>query len=387
MWPPREPGWPRREETGGEASEKATGTATIVLIFSLGGGEVRALDLFSGIGGISLAGHWAGIETAAFCEIEPYCQQVLSRHWPTVPIYSDVHGITHERLEEDGVMDDGAIDLIFGGYPCQPFSAAGKRRGSEDDRHLWPEMFRIIQEVRPTWVLAENVAGHVTLGLDSVLTDLESEGYACQAFLIPAASVGAPHKRERVFIVAHADSIGLQAAWAKQQTARIAGKGAGSMENPTSSQRRTRPKEPGTLRAGDKNRGESDHPDGSGAPRMANANSREGDERRDSSPNDVRGCCEAWQDERERERSNALYDPRGAAQSRLGRTSDGVPSWMDQYRWPAALGEPQRDWEAPRVIYGGKNRRQRLQALGNAVVPQQVYPILKAIADYEEGTK
>jgi len=103
---------------------------------------VRALDLFSGIGGIALAAHWAGIETAAFCEIEPYCQKVLRRHWPDVPIYDDVRTITKEQLERDGVMDNGAIDLICGGYPCQPFSTAGKRRGKADDRHLWPEMFR-----------------------------------------------------------------------------------------------------------------------------------------------------------------------------------------------------------------------------------------------------
>src|SRR5690606_12392126 len=106
------------------------------------GNGVRMLDLFSGIGGMALAAEWAGIETVAFCEIEPYCQKVLKKHWPTVPIYTDVRKLTRERLEKDGVIGNGrTIDLICGGYPCQPFSVAGKRRGTEDDRYLWPEMF------------------------------------------------------------------------------------------------------------------------------------------------------------------------------------------------------------------------------------------------------
>src|SRR5690606_22214474 len=163
------------------------------------------LDLFSGIGGMSLAADWAGIETVAFCEIESYCQKVLRKHWPHIPIYTDVRELTRERLEKDGVIGDGrAIDIVCGGYPCQPFSVAGKRGGAEDDRHLWPEMFRLIEELRPAWVVGENVAGHVSLGLDDVLSDLENAGYQARAFVIPAAAVGAPHRRDRVFVVAHA---------------------------------------------------------------------------------------------------------------------------------------------------------------------------------------
>src|SRR5690606_20373616 len=182
------------------------------------------LDLFSGIGGMSLAAEWAGIETVAFCEIEPYCQQVLKKHWPHIPIYDDVRQLTRERLEKDGAIDDErTIDIVAGGYPCQPFSVAGKRRGAEDDRHLWPEMFRLVRELRPTWVLGENVAGHVSLGLDDVLSDLESEGYKTKASINPAAAVGAQHRRDRDFIVAYDSTIRLQTQGPEQQTTRSSG--------------------------------------------------------------------------------------------------------------------------------------------------------------------
>lgn len=166
---------------------------------------MRVLDLFSGIGGMSLGLEWAGMTTAAFCEIEPFPRAVLRKHWPLVPIYDDVRTLTADRLARDGV---GRIDLVCGGYPCQPFSHAGKRGGTADPRHLWPEMRRIVGEVRPAWVLAENVAGHITLGLDQVLADLEADGYAGRAIVVPACAVDAPHRRDRVWIVAtDADSI------------------------------------------------------------------------------------------------------------------------------------------------------------------------------------
>lgn len=160
------------------------------------------LDLFSGIGGFALAARWLGIETKAFCEIDSYARKVLTKNFPKIPIHEDVRKL-------DGKQYRG-IDLITGGYPCQPFSGAGKRKGAEDDRHLWPEVRRIIQEARPTWVLCENVAGHITLGLDEVLTELESDGYAAQTLNLPACSVGLWHKRERVWIVANDESEHLQ---------------------------------------------------------------------------------------------------------------------------------------------------------------------------------
>lgn len=168
---------------------------------------MKALSLFSGIGGIDLAAEWAGIETVAFCEREPFCQKVLAKHWPNIPIYDDVCTLTKERMEADGI---GTIDLIHGGYPCQPFSMAGKRGGEGDDRYLWPEVARLLEQIRPRWFVGENVAGHISLGLDEVLSDLDNIGYTTQPFIIPACAVGAFHKRFRIFLVAYLGSIGVE---------------------------------------------------------------------------------------------------------------------------------------------------------------------------------
>lgn len=168
----------------------------------------NVLDLFSGIGGFSLGLERAGMHTAAFCEIDPFCQRVLTRHWPGTPIYRDIKSLSARKLHHDRIP---TIDLISGGYPCQPFSVAGRRRGENDPRHLWPEMYRLIREIRPRWVVCENVAGHVELGLDTVLSDLDAIGYAATPFVIPACAVGAPHRRDRVWIIAHA--TGFRQPW------------------------------------------------------------------------------------------------------------------------------------------------------------------------------
>ena len=160
---------------------------------------LKVLDLFSGIGGFSLGlERTGGFKTVAFCEIDPFCRKVLAKHWPGVPIHEDV------RALEGNAM--GHVDIITGGYPCQPFSLAGQRRGEADDRHLWPEMARLIAAVQPAWVIAENVAGHINMGLDDVLSDLEGRGYTATALVIPACAVNAPHRRDRVWIVANSGS-------------------------------------------------------------------------------------------------------------------------------------------------------------------------------------
>ena len=163
---------------------------------------MQVLDLFSGIGGFSIGLEKAGFETAAFCEIEDYPRAVLRKHWPDTPIYRDVKQLTGEQLRADGIFPD----VLVGGYPCQPFSVAGRQRGEEDERHLWPEVHRLIRELRPRWVICENVSGHIKLGLDEVLSTLEAEGYTVWPFVIPACSVDAPHKRDRVWIVANSHS-------------------------------------------------------------------------------------------------------------------------------------------------------------------------------------
>ena len=165
--------------------------------------KLKVLDLFSGIGGFSLGlERTGGFSTVAFCEIEEFPRKVLAKHWPDVPCFNDV------RTLEYG----GSVDVICGGYPCQPFSVAGNRKGQEDDRHLWPAMFSLIKKHRPTWVLGENVAGHISMGLDDVLADLEGEGYECRAFVIPACAVGANHRRDRIWIIGNAQHDGQSAA-------------------------------------------------------------------------------------------------------------------------------------------------------------------------------
>lgn len=152
------------------------------------------LDLFSGIGGFSLAFEREGFRTIGFSEIDSYASAVLRKHWPNVHNYGDIRNIK-------GV----SADVITGGFPCQPFSVAGKQRGKEDNRYLWPEMLRVIKEVRPTFVVGENVAGIVILELDNCLSDLESIGYTALPFIVPACAVGAAHRRDRVWIIAHAN--------------------------------------------------------------------------------------------------------------------------------------------------------------------------------------
>jgi DNA (cytosine-5)-methyltransferase 1 len=141
------------------------------------------------------------METVAFCEMDAFCQKVLKKRWPNVPIHSDIK-------ELDGHEYRGAVELICGGFPCQPFSVAGEQRGAEDDRALWPEMLRVICEVQPTWVIGENVSGIINMELDNVLSNLEAEGYAAQTFVLPACSVDAKHRRDRVWIVAHSNGQG-----------------------------------------------------------------------------------------------------------------------------------------------------------------------------------
>ena len=162
---------------------------------------ITTLDLFAGIGGFALGLEATGhFRTTCFVENEPYCQAVLKHHWPDIPVLGDIRNVRREDLP------DPSPGLICGGFPCQPFSHAGKQRAQDDPRHLWPEMFRLIRECRPTWIVGENVTGLINLGLDEVLSDLESEGYATRTFNLPACAVGAPHLRQRLWIVAHSDS-------------------------------------------------------------------------------------------------------------------------------------------------------------------------------------
>jgi len=175
--------------------------------------KLKILDLFSGIGGFSLGFENTGLyETVAFCEVDEYCKQLLQKHWKGVKIYNDIKNLKGKDLEEA----HGRIDIVCGGFPCQPYSVAGKQKGTNDDRYLWPEMFRVITEVQPRWVVAENVRGIVNIQdgvvFERVCSDLENQGYQVQPFNIPAAGVGAPHQRERIWIVGHSKHYGSLAS-------------------------------------------------------------------------------------------------------------------------------------------------------------------------------
>ena len=165
---------------------------------------LKVTSLFSGLGGIDLGLEATGYyKTTLFSEIDPFCQKILKKHWPNVPIIPDVRDINGKEIE---------TDVLVGGFPCQPFSVAGKRKGKEDERHLWPEMFRIIKEARPFIVIGENVPGIINtqMALGQCVADLESEGYKVQPVVLPACSVNAPHRRYRVFIIAMVDTNNLR---------------------------------------------------------------------------------------------------------------------------------------------------------------------------------
>jgi len=279
---------------------------------------LRMLDLFSGIGGFSYAGEKlvGGYETVAFCEYDKHAQKVLRKHWPDTEIIDDVR-----ELANDADRFRGLVDIVVGGYPCQPFSLAGVRRGDQDDRHLWPEMLRIIQAVRPTWVIGENVSGHIKLGLDTVLENLESEGYSARTFSISASSIGANHKRERVWIIANlADSQRL-----------------GRTEGTKKSEELTREKS-------------SDQFD----------NRSEG--RIESKP-----CQDVANSEGSNRNEHEINREHGKASSQEilgdGSSVSGVSTW-----WSV---EP----DVGRVAHGVPGRVHRLKCLGNSVVPQIPYVI------------
>lgn len=275
---------------------------------------IRHLDLFSGIGGFALGLEATGhFETVAFCEIEEYPRRVLTKHWPTVPCYEDVRDVTADRLARDGV---GRIDILTGGFPCQDISLAGGRAGLSGERSgLWSELYRILVEVRPRWFIAENVPGLRTLGGDRVLADLAGADYAAWPLVVGAVHVGAPHRRQRVWIVANAHRHDL---WQEQR----GGAESGWV---------------GAAEPGD---------DGEG-----------------------------W------DAANATRQlPHGS-----GREGRGRPELAD--------GSEQWDWQrAPvPVLRGvddglpcGVDRRKRLKALGNAVVPQIVQLIGQAIVEVED---
>ncbi len=329
------------------------------------------LDLFSGIGGFALAAKWAGFKTVAFVEIDEFCQKVLKKHWQGVPIYGDIkkirwfvanrkiHGLeermvarTQNNGQSSGINYElvriETIDLLTGGFPCQPFSCAGKRGGTEDDRYLWPEMLRAIHEVKPKWILAENVPGLLTLQdgmvFERVCADLEAEGYEVLPLVIPACSQGAPHRRDRVWIVAHIkDSInGRDRGWnnGDQTRSKCSLQIAGSDRH-----------------APDINGFDGDNA-GLGSGEVSQFQEAE-----------IQRCESTSDADR-----NGLQGSRTEQQtSRMRQFIQGGESWNEPWLEAAT--------RLCRMDDGVSNRVDRLKSLGNAIVPQVAYYITKAIGE------
>lgn len=181
---------------------------------------MKIASFFAGEGGFDLAADWMGWETAVLCEIDRYCKYILQKKWPKADYYDDI-------TKTDFSFYRGRIDLVVGGFPCQPYSTAGKRIGKDDSRHLWPEMLRVIREISPPWVVGENVLGITNwnggLVFNEIQTDLEAEGYEVQTYVLPACGVNAPHRRERIWFVAYSHSARLQKKGSKQQAAGFTG--------------------------------------------------------------------------------------------------------------------------------------------------------------------
>ena len=275
-------------------------------------------SLFSGIGGIDLGFERAGMSCSWQVEIDDYCNRVLEKQWPDVRRYRDVKEVGKHNLEP--------VDVITGGFPCQPHSVAGKRKGADDDRNLWPEYLRIIKELQPTYVVGENVPGIITTYLDTVLSDLESAGYEVATFNLPAVAFDAPHRRERIFVVAHSES--QQSGRGKfRGLATYAGTKGKDVAYSTSMERPAGAKEQGEIRTQPENEREHDNACGSSETRtedMAN-----------TTP------------------IHAQRFDNGQGQGELGGNC----------RWPV---EPR----VGRVAHGVPHRVDRLKGLGNAVVPQ-----------------
>lgn len=294
-------------------------------------------SLFAGIGGFDLGLERAGMRVAWQSEIDPYASAVLRKHWPSVPNHGDIRSIRAGSVEP--------VDVICGGFPCQPFSHAGKRGGESDDRYLWPEMLRVIDELRPAYVIGENVAGIISMALDQVLSDLEAIGYAARPLVIPAVAVDAPHRRDRVWILAHA------------RRERDAGRGATGYLA-------------GAPRA-DQNREEKRQRDGnaSGDGREVVADADEpGPQGRE------RGGVRERADEFAARTTSPPIPNNGCWRSEGARPSVGRR--QSKTRW---LPEP----NVGRVAHGVPSRVDRLRCLGNAIVPQIAEILGRAIVDAE----
>ena len=286
-------------------------------------------SLFSGIGGFDLAAEWMGWENVFHCEWNDFGKRVLSYYWPNAISYNDI-------TKTDFTIHRGRIDILTGGFPCQPYSAAGKRRGKDDERHLWPEMLRAIREISPRWVVGENVFGIVNwnggLVFDEVQADLEAEGYEVQAFVLPACAVNAPHRRDRVWFVAHTDNGSKrQAVRTQKENAKYCSNGGNGLSPDPNS------------------------------PRFQ-----------------VNTCGEL--------RSISEQDAASQGRTTCGTYAAGIGWEKFPTQSPVCRRDDGLSYRLDGITFS-KWRNESIKAAGNAVVPQVVYQIFQAIQQYEHEKK
>ena len=306
-------------------------------------------SLFSGIGGFDLAARWAGWDNLLNCEIDLFCRTVLKYHFPDAEQYGDI------KTTDFTVWRD-RIDVLSGGFPCQPFSQAGKRKGTEDDRYLWPEMLGVIRSVRPRWVVGENVIGIVNwskgLVFEQVCSDLEAEGYEVQPFVIPACGVNAPHRRYRTWFVAHRSDARLEDVRQKRQNTVL----SGGITSDTQCFRGYQLHQ--DIQSGQSNGKEFDNV--SGKRNVADTNCKRlqrcknkrsvGEIRTEQQKQFAGSFCPHWQD--------------FPTQSPVCSRNDGLSYGLDGITFP-------------------KWRKESIKAYGNAIVPQVAYRIFETINEYE----
>ena len=324
---------------------------------------LKHLDLFSGIGGFSLGLESAGlVETVAFCDFDQYCQQVLNKNFPGVPVYGDVKELNYDKLKADGINQ---IDIITGGYPCQPFSVAGRKKGEDDPRHVWPEMFRLIQELRPTWVIGENVGGHIKLGLDTVLENLESEGYTTRTFSISASSIGANHQRERIWIIANSNNTGDRTSEHEIDKDRKKTVEGRKEQSQLKSSRYSEDME---------NSGRSQWPWSFEQGEDANETRKEDADQFERSGSTSKPDVANTKSVSSNGREHREYTEEGDRERKVGR--EGSSEIADWWSVEPSVG---------RVAHGLPKRVDRLKCLGNSVVPQIPYVIGLAIKETIEN--
>lgn len=351
------------------------------------------LSLFSGIGGLDLAAEWAGFETVGQCEMADYPTKILEKHWPDVARWRDICTLTKEDFfERTGLR---TVDIISGGFPCQPFSVAGKQKGREDDRYLWPEMRRVIAELEPRWVVGENVPGILRIAAKDIIADLESMGYHVLLLDFEAAAVGAFHRRERIAFVANRDDHGQPAAEKRgsfdaggrrrTQGQKQAGEFeglcvAGEHEALADAYRRDLRNDGNNGRAPDREEHEAANAGDAGGTEAVDADrkSKRLQRIRASRTKISRARLKTWE-------SQGLCHVRYSTGKRL-------PQWTNREmgrQCPVKESERPMRWPAEpnvgRVAHGVPHRVDRIKGLGNAVCPPQFYPIFRAICEWEKS--